>query len=104
MTKRTVSPSQCLLAYSARYVPPATPMGVPSRMASRLITTLPNRALARPPGSLGGGVIWVNRSRLRLPMPLVIVVHRIQTSHIRPNRAATMDSDRATPFLTLRQV
>ncbi|MDT4876439.1 hypothetical protein FQZ97_1118750 [compost metagenome] len=79
-------------------------MGVPSRMASRLITTLPNRAFARPPGSFGGGVIWVNRSKLRLLMPLVIVVHRIQTSHIRPKIAAAMDSVSATPFLTLRRV
>ena len=45
-------------ANSARYVPAATPIGVPIRIAPRLMMRLPNSAFAMPPSEPGGGVIW----------------------------------------------
>jgi len=72
------------------------PTGVPIAIAMELIRTLPAMAFSRPPRSSGGGVIIVNRSRLRLALPLLIVVHRIQTRKNRPNSAAAPESTIAT--------
>src|SRR3546814_10952639 len=105
LTKRTVSPSgldQDLFAYSDRKVPASTPIGAPMRMPSRLMIALPTKALSRPPSSPGGGVIWVNRSRLSEAIPLRRVVHMIQTSQNRPNTVARIDSHCAPAFLALR--
>jgi hypothetical protein len=51
-------------------------------------------ALARPPTSLGGGVIWVNTAQAMPPTPRRTVSHRIQTSQNRPNAMAASDSVR----------
>ena len=81
-------------------MPAATPIGVPIAIAIRLMITLPKNALSRPPASPGGGVISVNRAMLSELMPLLRVVHRIQTSQNRPNIAASTDSTCTTTFLT----
>src|SRR5688572_5672462 len=78
------------------------PTGVPSTIASRLITMLPKKALSMPPSSPGGGVICVNSARLIEPRPLLNVVHMIQTSQNRPKIVASTASTWATMFLARR--
>jgi len=100
--KRMAVPRRVWLAYSARKVPASTPIGVPSAIASALITALPKKALSRPPRSSGGGVIMVNRSGPKLAMPLLTVTHRIQTSQNRPKTAAATANSMASRSLSLR--
>src|SRR5579885_3351813 len=103
LTKRMVSPSARLRAYSARYVPAATPIGVPIRMATSDIAALPKKALARPPSAPGGGVISVNSAGVWAAMPLPSAVHRIQTSQNRPNAVASRARPSARKFLARRR-
>ncbi|MNV95478.1 hypothetical protein D3C71_1903750 [compost metagenome] len=78
------------------------PMGVPISVASVTMVSEPKMALARPPASLGGGVISVNSIRLRPPRPWRIVSHRIQTSQNRPKAMAARASVSASWLTRLR--
>ena len=53
-------------------------------------------ALARPPASLGGGVMSVNSASDMPPSPRRSVSHKIHTSQNTPNTMAASDSDSAT--------
>ena len=66
------------------------------------ISAEPNRALARPPASFGGGVIWVNKARLNPPKPKRKVSHNIHTSQKTPKAMAKSDSASANWFMRLR--
>ena len=78
-------------------------MGAPMAVASRVISTLPNRALARPPSAApGGGVISTKMAGLRALTPLIRVVPRIQARKPRPSTAAALPKISAMPFLIRR--
>ena len=65
------------------------PIGVPSSVARRTITSEPKIALARPPVSAcGGGVISVNSDSAMPPRPSRTVSIRIQISQNRPKAIA----------------
>ena len=104
LMKRIVSPMKRLFAYSARYVPAATPIGVPIRIAISDMIALPKNALSRPPSEPGGGVISVNSAGLIALMPLISAVHKIHTSQNRPKIVAATASVSATAFLMRRRV
>src|ERR1700742_3959727 len=104
LMKRIVSPISRLLAYSARYVPAPTPIGVPIRIAISDMIALPKKALSRPPSEPGGGVISVNNAGLIALMPLISAVHKIQTSQNNPKIVAATASVSAIAFLMRRRV
>ena len=60
-------------------------------------------ALARPPASLGGGVICVRVAQVRPATPSRTVSQRIHTSQKTPNAMATSDSESATWLTRLRR-
>jgi hypothetical protein len=71
-------------------------MGVPTKVASSTIMNDPKIAFAKPPpSSLGGGVICVNKLRLKPPKPSRKVSHNIQSSQNTPNAIASSDKVKA---------
>ncbi len=60
-------------------------------------------ALAIPPASLGGGVIWVSAAQVRPPSPRRSVSHRIQNSQNRPKAMAPIDRVSARMLTRLRR-
>src|SRR3954454_5569605 len=92
LTNRVSEPSQPLGSYSARYTPAMMPMGVPTQVASITITNEPQRALAMPPASFGGGVISLNVAHASPPMPSLSVSQRIHTSQNIPKPIASSES------------
>ncbi len=79
-----------------------TPMGVPIKVAKTTMTKEPQMALAKPPTSLGGGVICVNRARLMPPKPKRKVSIRIQINQNTPKAMAATAKIRATVLTRLR--
>ncbi|MNV95377.1 hypothetical protein D3C71_1902640 [compost metagenome] len=78
------------------------PIGVPISVASVTITSETKMAFARPPASLGGGVMSENSIRLRPPRPRRMVSHRIQISQNRPKAMAASASVSAIWLTRLR--
>ncbi|CFP65771.1 Uncharacterised protein [Bordetella pertussis] len=64
------------------------PTGVPIRVPTPAISTLPTTALSRPPACPGGGVISVNSVNDSAGAPLTSRVAMIQNSQNRPNSSA----------------
>ena len=84
LIKRTTSPKRLPRLYSARKVPARMPVGVPIRVAIKVITTLPKIAFSNPPALPGGGVISVNNAGVIAAIPFHSNVHRTRTSHSKP--------------------
>src|SRR5690606_23808896 len=101
-TTRVDVASQLRWSHSANYTPALTPSGVPTYVPSSTRTKEPKIALAKPPVSLGGGVISENSAKLRPPRPNVMVSHRIQTSQNTPKAMALRDRVKATWLMRLR--
>ena len=80
------------------------PIGVPIRVASVAIITLPTMALSRPPVLPGGGVIWVNMAMPMPPRPFWNRVNRIQTSQNRPKAMASTETVRLKALMMRRRV
>ena len=79
-------------------------MGVPINVAIATISSEPKMALAKPPASLGGGVISVSSASPKPPTPKRTVSHKIHTSQNRPNAIAASDSASAMRLVRLRRV
>jgi len=84
-------------------VPAKIPIGVPAITAMTLIRMLPPMALARPPLLPGGGVISVKSVGDRAEMPSTSSPPRMNVSHIKPNRAAPMESTTNTRLARRRR-
>jgi len=104
LINRTTSPKRLPLLYSARKVPARMPVGVPIRVAIRVITTLPKIAFNNPPALPGGGVIWLNNAGVIAANPFQSRVHSTRTSHIKPNAVAATDRLMTTLLARRRRV
>src|SRR5271169_6025394 len=102
LMKRTTSPKRLPRLYSARNVPARMPVGVPIRVAIRVITTLPKIAFNSPPALPGGGVIWLNSAGVIAAIPFSSRVHSTRTSHNSPKAVAMTDKAMTKP-LTIRR-
>src|SRR5271165_1788823 len=103
LIKRTTSPKRLPRLYSARKVPARMPVGVPIKVATRVITTLPKIAFNSPPALPGGGVIWLNSAGVIAATPFHSRVHRTRTSHKRPKPVAATDSVMTRPLAKRRR-
>ncbi len=103
LINRTTSPKRLPRLYSARKVPARMPVGVPIRVAIRVITTLPKIAFNSPPALPGGGVIWLNNAGVIAATPFHSRVHRTRTSHSRPKAVAATDRVVTTPLAIRRR-
>ena len=79
------------------------PVGVPTNVATTVITTLPKIAFSRPPLLPGGGVIWVNSVGLIAEKPSYSNVHRTKTSHTKPNAVAAVDNVMTSALVNRRR-
>ena len=80
------------------------PVGVPTRVAIRVIITLPKIAFSSPPLLPGGGVIWLNNAGVIAATPFSSNVQRTRTSHNRPNPVAATDRLITMPLTMRRRV
>src|SRR5437879_6339413 len=103
LINRTTSPKRLPRLYSARKVPARMPVGVPIRVATRVITTLPKIAFNSPPALPGGGVISLNSAGVIAATPFHSRVHRTRTSHKRPKAVAATDKVVTTPLAIRRR-
>src|SRR6266852_9186574 len=103
LIKRTTSPKPLRRLYSARKVPARMPVGVPIKVAIRVIITLPKIAFNSPPALPGGGVIWLNSAGVIAAAPFHSRVHRTRTSHKRPKPVAATDSVMIRPLAMRRR-
>src|SRR6516164_6211512 len=103
LMKRTTSPKRLPRLYSARKVPARMPVGVPIRVAIKVITTLPKIAFNNPPALPGGGVIWLNKAGVIAATPFSSRVHSTRTSHNKPNAVAATDKVMTAPLAIRRR-
>ncbi len=101
---RTTSPNRLACAYSARKVPARMPVGVPTRVAMKVMTRLPAIALSRPPLLPGGGVICANSAGVMALTPLTSSVPNTITSQSRPKAVASIESPMISQLLRRRRV
>jgi hypothetical protein len=103
LMNRTTSPNRLPRLYSARKVPARMPVGVPIKVAIKVITTLPKIAFNNPPALPGGGVIWLNNAGVIAAIPFHSNVHRTRTSHRRPNPVAAMANTMTRALINRRR-